>query len=282
MKIIMNLMGGFGNMLFQFMYGYSQARKTESIINFISVEKKRKNAKEYNFLKSFNFININNIPNNLIKFEEEGHYFTKKNNDLIKYNKYENIFINGYFQSYKYSLIYFEEIKQLIFYNLSDKMTKVKLFYDFIKKDNKITITVHIRRTDYLEYSDIHHVIKNDEWYEDAIQIMLNNLNTTPDNIKLILFSDDIKYLQNMNITKKYNHTIAEKLNLDIEETFLLMSLSDNFIIPNSSYSLLSYYFRQNNKAHIVIPNKWFAEKGPVHKINDIIEMTTNVHICNI
>ena len=120
------------------------------------------------------------------------------------------------------------------------------------------------------------------QWYENAIKLLLSKLNLNKDDIRLILFSDDIKYLENMNITKEYNNIIAEKLNLNIEETFLLMSFSDHFIIPNSSYSLMAYYFRKNNDAKIVIPNKWFGEKGPSYKMEDIIEINDNIIIQNV
>jgi len=275
MKICMNLMGGYGNILFQFMFGYSMARKNKALLSFICNEKKRQHATKYKFIDGFD---INNLINyDYIRINEKNHYY-----DEYIFDPSINYIINGYYQSYKYSKQYFSEIKQLIFGNLSDKIDKIESIYKSIKKENKITITLHIRRTDYIDYPDIHYVVRTDEWYENAIKLLLTKLKLKKDDIKLILFSDDIQYLENMNITKEYNHIIAEKYNLDTEEIFLLMSYSDHFIIPNSTYSLLAYYFRKNNDANIVIPNKWFGEKGPLHKIDDIIEVTENVIIQNV
>ena len=272
--ICMNLMGGFGNVLFQFMYGYTIAREMKTKLIFRFNEQKRQHASKYNFIKGFEFVIFN--PKSII-VHEKNHYY-----DEYQYNSMNNYNITGYFQSYKYSKKYFNEIKQVIFNNLSEKINKIEPIYESIKKDNKITITLHIRRTDYVDFADIHFVVRTDEWYENAIKLLLTKLNLEKDDIKLILFSDDIKYLENMNITKEYNNIIAEKLNLDIEETFLLMSFSDHFIIPNSSYSLLAYYFRKNNDAKIVLPNKWFGEKGPSYKMEDIIEMNDNIIIQNV
>jgi hypothetical protein len=270
----MNLMGGFGNVLFQFMYGYTIARQLKTKLLFICNETKRQHASKYSFINEFNFVNF---KSNCVTISEKNHYY-----DEYNYNSFNNYNIIGYYQSFKYSKQYFDEIKQIIFNNLSDKIIKIESIYESIKKDNKITITLHIRRTDYIDYSDIHYVVRTEEWYENAIKLLLTKLNLKKDDIKLILFSDDVTYLENMNITKEYNNIIAEKYNLDIEETFLLMSYSDHFIIPNSSYSLLAYYFRKNSNANIVIPNKWFGEKGPIHKIEDIIELNDNVIIQNV
>lgn len=270
----MNLMGGFGNVLFQFMYGYSIARKLKTKLVFKCNELKRQHASKYTFLCEFNFVD-NSL--NYLNMSEKNHYYDEYNYNLL--NDYNII---GYFQSFKYSKQYFDEIKQFIFYKLSNKIDKINKIYELINKNNKITITLHVRRTDYINYDEIHYVIRTEEWYENAIQLLLKKLNLNKDDILLILFSDDIAYLNNMNITKKYNNIIAENYNLDIEETFLLMSCSDNFIIPNSSYSLLSYYFRKNNDATIIIPNKWFGNKGPSYKINDIIELNNNVIIQNV
>ena len=272
--ICINLMGGFGNMLFQFMYGYAIAREMKTRLIFRCDEKNRHHASKYNFIKGFVISNFNFKS---IIVHEKNHYY-----DEYQYNSINNYNITGYFQSYKYSKKYFNEIKQIIFNNLSDEINKIELIYKSIKKDNKTTITLHIRRTDYVDYADKHFVVRTDEWYENAIKLLLSKLNLNKDDIRLILFSDDIKYLENMNITKEYNNIIAEKLNLNIEETFLLMSFSDHFIIPNSSYSLMAYYFRKNNDAKIVIPNKWFGEKGPSYKMEDIIEINDNIIIQNV
>ena len=275
MKICMNLMGGYGNILFQFMYGYSVARKNKAQISFICNEQKRKNALEYKSISGFNI--SNSVNYGYIKMNELNHYY-----DEYMFDPSKNYIITGYYQSYKYSKKYFNEIKQIIFNNLSDKIEKIESIYDSIKKDNKTTITLHIRRTDYIDFKDIHYVVRNDEWYESGIKLLLTKLNLNKDDIKLVLFSDDVKYLENMKLVKEYDSIIAEEYELDIEETFLLMSQSDHFIIPNSTYSLMAYYFRKNNNANIVIPSKWFGEKGPKYKMEDIIEITENVIIHNV
>ena len=56
---------------------------------------------------------------------------------------------------------------------MSDKINKTKSIYESIKEDQKTTITLHIRRTDYLQYEDIHHIIKDNQWYQKAIDTFL-------------------------------------------------------------------------------------------------------------
>ena len=54
------------------------------------------------------------------------------------------------------------------------------------------------------------------------------------------------------------------------------MSLCDNFIISNSSFSLCAYYFRNVEQAKIVAPLNWFGPAGPKFDLNDLVPDTEN------
>jgi hypothetical protein len=58
-----------------------------------------------------------------------------------------------------------------------------------------------------------------------------------------------------------------------------LMTMCHEFIISNSTFSLLAYYFRKNKRAKLCIPIKWFGPDGPKYKISDLVEVTDDVHV---
>ena len=103
-------MGGFGNVLFQFMFGYSMARKYKMQLQFTTTEQKRVLPANYNSIKGFNFTNFYN-SNKLIRMNETNHYY-----DTYNLNQLFDYYMNGYYQSYKYSKDYFEEIKKIILF----------------------------------------------------------------------------------------------------------------------------------------------------------------------
>lgn len=274
--LYMNLMGGFGNILFQYMYGYTIAKKCDFKLELYCPVNSKIYPAAYTFLKNYTILKT--LPVNTVKINEPTFCYTPINyNQILKKG---DLFINGYFQSYKYSDEYFDEIKKNIFEILNHKISNVE---NIISKLNlKTTICVHFRRTDYLKYADVHHIIKDDSWYFKAIEKLLQQLNLKKDEITLIIFSDDIEYIKKHALVLMYPSIIAEEYNLDTEEIFIWMSNCDHFIIPNSTYSLMAYYFRKNKDSKIIIPNKWFGFKGPSHKMDDLIEMTNNVVINSI
>ena len=182
--------------------------------------------------------------------------------------------LRGYFQSYRYSTEYMDEIKQIF-----DKKKQIESIKQFLVDNNpefKQTVMLHVRRTDYLNLQQ-YHPVQNDAYYESSLKIITEKLSTDEcekhtQNFKVFCFSDDINFLKNWEVIKKYDHVIVD--NEDIIESFLLMAYCNHFIIANSTFSLLSYYLRDpmNGSAEdsiICVPANWFGPCGP--KFNLII-----------
>lgn len=160
--------------------------------------------------------------------------------------------IKGYFQSEKY------------FQKHSDRIQKVfecpeDLKRELIKRNCDIfeskTVGVHVRRGDYLENLDIHPVC-NIEYYEEALREM-----TSVEQI--LVFSDDIEWCKN-NLKFDILTKFIEKQ--EDYEDFYLMSLCDNFIISNSTFSWWSAWLGETDDSVIVAPKKWFGPQGPSSK----------------
>jgi hypothetical protein len=255
MKIIVCPGGGLGNLLFQYFVGYSLSKKYNCNVYYqINYKYWRGDINKYKILQHLDFIDFSQLnTDNYLEYSEKDFFY---NNIELEQNNYK---IFGYFQSYKYSEKYIDEIKHNMFYNVATIYFKLEKYYNKIK-NNKSTCLIHVRRGDYLMYSDVHPILK-DDYYIKAINLIPN--------CKYLIFSDDDNYVRDWNILKNLDYEI---INLsDPEEILILMSFCDNFIIANSTLSLVAYLLRNNKNAKLVAPKIWFGNGGYKYKIEDII-----------
>jgi hypothetical protein len=238
------------------------------------------------------------------------------NNNSFNYNSFNNTsyLLDGYFQSYKYSNDYLQEIKSLLLNKIPNINNKINDFYihNLYDSDNissysspRESIALHVRRTDYLQFSHFHSNL-TDNYYKHALDTMVAELtkqNETssefPLKYTLYIFSDDIEfvkswdfldYARNIKIShssKELDSSKEHSHNIDIVivtlddtlETWLLMTKCDHFIIANSSFSLSAYLFRDHYNAKLCIPKRWFEAAGPQYKHEDLVPLTSNVFI---
>ena len=240
--------GGFGNVLFNYLVGYSLSKQHKMKLVFInSNEKHRPNMQSYKIFKNCQFQNT--LPQHCIKLYERSFVY----NPITIPDVSRPYLLDGYFQSYKYSYEYLQEIRQKLLDNVKDSFHEIIRLHESIS-DGKKTIMLHVRRGDYLKLQDIHSPL-SDSYYEKALDILVKNR----DAYKIMAFSDDNVFLHNWNLLQEYDYHIVELT--DIIETFLLMSLCDDFIISNSTFSLLAYYFRKNVDSKLCIPVWTFWSK---------------------
>jgi hypothetical protein len=260
--IIIQPMGGLGNILFILFNGYalSKDNNMKLLVNSEYMDK-RKNITDYKMCNSFRLVNrkFMSILKNVQTYKEPNHYYNKININSVSVN-----YIWGYFQSYKYFEKYIPELKELLFNNMKNEVEELIIKNKEMKKD-KTTIMIHIRRGDYVQLNDIHPT-QTQDYYKKTLEDIEKKIN----NIKLVIFSDDIQFVKKWNIFDNYDkYFVSEE---DPEKTLIMMSLCDNFIIANSSLSLMAYYLRENKEAICYAPQKWFGIKGPEYRIEDILE----------
>ncbi len=126
--------------------------------------------------------------------------------------------------------------------------------------DNKISIALHIRRNDYLRFSDKFSNLCDSNYYENSINYIKNKFDVSK--IKLIVFSDDPKWC------KEYMKQKFPELNtlFPTEKDYIelyLMSCCKHQIIANSSFSWWGAYMKKNPEKLIIAPKNWFGPKGP-------------------
>jgi hypothetical protein len=255
MHIIICPGGGLGNILFQYFNSYVLSKKYNCKISYqCNYDYWRGCINKYKMFKDLDFVDLTKIDTTSYYDYNELHFYHYD----IKLLK-KNYKISGYYQSYKYSQEYIQDIKNELFYNIASTYYLMENKYYKIK-NNKETCLIHVRRGDYLMFSNVHPPC-TDNYYREAIKLIPN--------CKYLVCSDDINYVTNWNVLKNIDHEIIN-IN-DSEELLVFMTLCDNFIIANSTLSLIAYLLRNNKNAKVVGPKNWFGPAGYKYKIEDIV-----------
>jgi hypothetical protein len=147
--------------------------------------------------------------------------------------------------------------------------------------NNKPTVSIHIRRGDYLLPN--HHFCRLDdgEYYEKAIIQEFLPI----EDYNFVVFSNDISYAKEM-LSGDNIYFVepigGEKVCTDSEkEDLVLMSLCDHHIISNSSYSWWAAYLCKNPNKKIICPTNYLMSYHQSSWINGNYYPPTWINIDN-
>ena len=161
--------------------------------------------------------------------------------------------IFGFFQTFKY-------LEQPEVRNLIDSLclsSTSEWFGKCLSDMQELnTISVHIRRGDYMNLQDSFGILSSD-YYNSAIKFTLENSSTKYD--RVLVFSDDFVLAKKLfsNVEVSLPVQFAESPENLPEETLFLMSKSDALVISNSSFSWWAAQLGNKSK-FVVRPSKWF------------------------
>ena len=243
MFITSYLMGGLGNQMFQISKAVTEGLKNNIPVffrtnAFIPMEGNQPTNYTENIFKKLSFDN-SKIPTFRLN-EKTWEYY--ENNFL--YTQPTEFY--GYFQSSKNFLQYKDEIRDL-FLPTEKFKNKIKLLYP--KIFNKNSVSIHVRRGDYLSISEVLPVL--DKSYFD---FCIENFK----GCDIFIFSNDKEWVKgNLN----YDNSIVIEGLEDYEELWA-MSLCNHNIMSNSSFSWWGSYLNINYNKKVFVPSVWFGPKG--------------------
>lgn len=272
--IVVRLMGGLGNQLFQY-----AAAKQLSILNNAELyfDVSFFSTKTYDTTPRKFELDVFNIDYKIATDEMLHHFhgceFNAKELVLTKllsfgkFKKYKfneygfndqfldlkgNYYVRGFFQSEKY----FNSIRNIICEELVINEQHLPIDIELVNKikNTENSVSVHIRRGDYirnLTSMDAHGICSKD-YYVKSLKLIKEKLGT--DNIHFYIFTDDAKWVRSEMNWEIDCTLVSEKQPI---EDFYLMSLCKHNIIANSTFSWWAAWLNKNENKMIIMPKQW-------------------------
>lgn len=242
-----HLMGGLANQMFQIAHTLAQGWKygVETQFHPSSFNPNQGNSVNKYIDNIFRKVKFNPWlnPLNFKTCKEK----TWNSPDLV-FNPKDSIKFEGYFQGSHNFLGFQDEIKKI--FGPTEEF-KNKIFEKYPNLENENSVSVHIRRGDYLRFNEVFGVI-DESYIKHCI-----NLIERPN--KVYVFSDDKDWVKN-NLSLE-DFTLVE--NLEDYEELWMMSLFKNNIMSCSSFSWWGSYLNNYIDKKVFVPSVWFGPKGP-------------------
>ena len=278
--VIVELIGGLGNQMFQYALGRSLALRAHQQLklNIHTFDSQNSiDTRRYYDLYHFAFqpefasetevytLKFQKAP--LIKrllrllqkktrpvgsnfYKESSYSFSS---DILTIN--EDTYLKGYWQSYKYFEMHADTIKSDFTLREPLSETSLDLMATF---SEQTTVSIHIRRGDYLSNAEANatHGLCSITYYKKAIEYMTQHLSSP----YFVLFSDDVVWVKD-NFSFLLNATVIDlpQDTPDYEE-MIIMSKCDHNIIANSSFSWWAAWLNQNSDKKVIAPQQWFKD----------------------
>ncbi len=270
-EAIVDILGGFGNQLFQLsfanylkdsgfkvyinLYNFRRVvnEKNSIITNrelilpldyFKFDEIKSNNFLKYDLVDKLKLNNLNLFKSNKL-IKQYFSWFNDKNLDLNNASKFNRF--TGYWQTLKI----LEHNKNFLIEGLS-KNKQIADGLNFVPKEGSTAL--HVRRTDYLSMGEE----LTEDYYKASLEYAKNNIR----NFSYEIFTDDEDWVKRNKIFK--NATKINSFQDNKENTILAFSSmlkNENFIISNSTFSLLTSFLKETSKSIIIYPDPWFKKQ---------------------
>ncbi len=278
--IVVKLIGGLGNQLFQYAAGRALAtyHKTEleldtshlRLVSNGSYTQRKFELEKFNIhavianentLKTFNF-NQGRVITRLKKISPglfnkmifNEHHFNF-HTQFLKLPK--DTYLNGYWQSEKYFNSFREKLLTEI--SLKEPLSLAALAID--KKINEVNaVSLHVRRGDFVSLKSANHFhgYLEIDYYKAALEQIKNKV-TDP---VFFIFSDDLDWCkENFMFIDKKEFVEGKANGISTQEELVLMSHCKHNVIANSSFSWWGAWLNQNKNKTVIAPKNWFADK---------------------
>lgn len=282
--IIVRIIGGIGNQLFQYVFGqYLKKQYNIKVLYDISAFDSVNKERDFELRLIFPDIQICNKEKYLIGryrgFEKRVRvlfFNLRKTNHYIANCEIDNLpefegghiyYLDGYWQ--------YPEIIKTMYENLSNKFIPTELppieisrLVEEINFNNSVAI--HIRRGDYFTPKNIERYGVCDSSYYNKAVIKMENM--IDENLQYYVFSDDLKWVKdNMNLPS--NTMYVNNYQINTYWYIYLMSLCNHNIISNSSFSWWGAFINNNPNKKVIAPSIWLLNSKETLALNEWIKI---------
>lgn len=275
MKIV-NISGGLGNQMFQ--YAFLMALRTETADEVLMDTSKYATYKLHNGFELERVFNISSRSATKEELKKVTRYTTNymlsrifrkllpnKRTEIVedmprcKFNPYifeeaqGDKYYDGIWQNYKY----FDSIRPILLKEFTFKEPFSNKNMEVCQKfEARTTISMHIRRGDYLKHKNYIGLCGID-YYKKAIEYVKQKYRR---DIQFAIFSNDIPWCQSniIPLIEGFEYTIVDwNISKESYNDMRLMGHCKVNIIANSSFSWWAAYLNQTEGKEIIAPEKW-------------------------
>jgi hypothetical protein len=178
------------------------------------------------------------------------------------------IYLDGYWQSENYFKSIEQKIRSEYIFRARVNAETERLAGEI--RGNSQSVSVHIRRGDYLASEAMANFLGvcSIEYYEKALQHISGKIGQ----IFCYVFSDDLDWV-NENIIKGRDNmqAVSHNRNADSWQDMYLMSLCRHHVIANSSFSWWGAWLDPHPDKIVITPDTWFKASDLFEQTKDII-----------
>ena len=266
-KIIVDVFGGIGNQAFQISFANFLKQKGYEVKLCTKINKKKDVYKVD--------IREESLPIELFGFEEpssnEMFLFNILDSKFLKYLNLKNYLLRP-LKNYitlqndiNYNLNnlgkinrltgYWQDPRQLLLNKkfLISSILKINEFKENEYLNSGLT-ALHVRRGDYLNIG----IELDDNYYKNAIEIASREI----DNFEYEIFSDDIDWVKSNKIFGDCKRFRSKKKDTSAFPDFLELFCYKNFIISNSTFSLVPALLVSDSNSKVIYPDPWIKNKS--------------------
>ena len=283
--VIVRLMGGLGNQLFQYaaglalsiknecelkidlsafenQYGLQTTLRNPDILHF-SLSAKIADAKEASALRDP--LKGVSRASRFVRQKIFKQYYSDWHPEVL--NKSGDIYLEGYFQCEKYFQDYFDQLSKD--FKLRSEFSD--LTAEWNERISKLInpVSLHVRRGDYVSdpRTSALHNICTVNYYLEAIEEMRKRIG----NYTLVVFSDDVEWVrENLTFGVDTIYVSGSKLikglPLLASQELIVMSQCAHHIISNSTFSWWGAYLNKRQDKVVLAPSLWNRSSIDSHK----------------
>lgn len=286
--VIVRLWGGLGNQLFQYAYGYSVAKRSNTELRLdcrfytdVFLQKNPRFTKQKMRLTDFPSINLcGEIPpeirstvdflqrkniNRLLRLPAHARIkmplgFTYVKEGRMQYDhRYVQTQGNVYFDGYWQCERYFSDFREELLPRLTPFCDEQRLSVLLQELKSENSVAVHIRRGDYVNgqscYGNLYLVPKT--YYLDCIERVTEELPAP----RFYFFSNDIEWAKKTFGQRDDFVYVSGTDGLTTMDEFCLMSRCKHQIVGNSTFSWWAAWLNTYTDKKIWAPARWFGNR---------------------
>lgn len=269
--IIVRLLGGLGNQMFQYSFGRCVSIKCNVPLaldlNDLKIKHKRSDLmtdREY-VLHYFPAVNPTIASDNQIEASRKENHYKERffHFDRELYDSIQSGYLDGYWQSWKYFVDNANAIRNDFSFSgsIGSRLNQITLQMCSVN-----SVAVHLRRGDYVinaNYSKYHGILGAD-YYRMAVNVIKKRF----DKPFFYIFSDEPAEAKSIFDFIDDKYIVSEQTSAAVEDLYLMQNCKHH-IIANSSFSWWGAWLSSHKNKIVCAPKKWFGDAN--HDTKDLV-----------